>query len=54
MPSNDLLDLRKMKEHVREFFPLEDATEIFGLHHNAAIQCKFDIATQIMIRTYSY
>ena len=43
-----------MKEHVRESFPLEDAPEIFGLHHNATIDSNLSMAETIMIRTYSY
>jgi len=43
-----------MKEHVRESFPLEDAPEVFGLHHNATIQSNLSMADTIMKRTYSY
>ena len=53
MPVN-VVDLRGMKEHVRDNFPLEDMPQIFGLHHNATIKAMTDIASTIMQRTYQY
>lgn len=47
-------NLRSMREHVRDNFPLEDMPEIFGLHHNATIKATTDIASAIMNRTYIY
>lgn len=47
-------NLRGMREHVRDNFPLEDMPEIFGLHHNATIKATTDIAYGIMNRTYIY
>lgn len=49
-----LNDLRAMKEHVRESFPLEDAPAVFGLHHNATIRSCLSMAETIMKRTYTY
>ena len=46
--------IRTMKEHVRDFFPLEDMPEIFGLHHKATIKATTDMASEIMHRTYIY
>lgn len=43
-----------MKNHIRETFPLQDAAEIFGLHHNATIKARLSMAEKIMMRTYSY
>lgn len=47
-------NLRGMRDHVRDNFPLEDMPEIFGLHHKATIKAMTDIASAIMNRTYVY
>ena len=47
-------NLRQMRDHVRDYFPLEDAPEVFGLAHNATIRAATDIAANIMKRTYIY
>jgi len=53
MPAQ-IADLRSMKEHVRDTFPLNDMAEIFGLHFNATIKANTDYAAAIMQRTYQY
>ena len=47
-------NLRAMKDHIREQFPMDDQPEIFGLHGSATRKATTDIATDIMHRTYIY
>ena len=43
-----------MRHHVRDNFPLEDYSEIFGLHHSATVKATTDTASELMHRTYIY
>ena len=47
-------NIRAMKDHIREQFPMEDQSEIFGLHGSATRKAVTDIASDIMHRTYIY
>ena len=47
-------DLRRTKDYVREYFPMEDKAEIFGLHKTATVKAKIDMASDIMEKTYIY
>ena len=47
-------NIRAMKDHIREMFPMEDQPEIFGLHGSATRKATKDVASDIMHRTYIY
>ena len=46
--------VENMLDHVRDFFPLDDMCEIFGLHKSATVKATMDLASDIMDRTYRY
>ena len=53
MPNN-CNSLEEMKNYVKDYFPLVDMPQIFGLHQTATIKVTTDIAADILHRTYIY
>ena len=43
-----------MKLYIRDYFPLVDMPQLFGLHETATIKYTTDLAADILHRTYIY
>ena len=43
-----------MQIHVKNYFPLDDMPQIFGLHKSATSKATTDLAQDIMARTYKH
>ena len=53
MPMN-VNTLEEMKNYIKDYFPLVDMPQIFGLHDTATIKVTTDLAADILHRTYIY